>query len=634
MVRQKLVRFSIIVHIIIVAIVLTIVIYIFQVYTIIAPSSQSTRAHTESHSKFKDTKPSLHHHHSHKQNTIAARKYKNYIANYESKLSKIKVSPSTGNVLTHLDSIYFEMFNHDLPFSKRFDWIQNKTLLTKLDNITHYSRYDFQRTYNLDWKDNYFALHSLATIFHLNDSNKTRHNNSDTDYNMTHNFLTIDHDSHDHITRSISRNDVNINPKKQSHRRKFACDYKSPVFGIGMQKTGTLTLNNALHLLGFSFSRDERRISNRHWGLDPFYYDNFVSFLTRDEIIAIVLWHPFIRDFIHYIFTNQSIKAYSSGDMPWAVFYPIYDFFMSSISSPRPIAGSRSNIKSNKFIITIKDSNRDLANSHIKALALVRHNMEVNRYNNKDHKVWKTLNDVTWPGDGSGSTITGFDLAYLLAWRYDRHTNEVFKYFFNIDLEYNFDMFNIYDKLGYNYNYNYINGQMQDSNYNRNYNINNNISLWNERLLVINWSQLIRDSNDTTTMFERSGIYDFLGCKYTIWDNENGKYKYNKKKFAKYDNNWPKNEHKTSVIKDIIPKEIKRLNWKLYWYERYKKKNTGTRFAQTEDKILRPQSKGKNTISNVKLNLDFEKLDLIPRIVKSRKMLRLEFIQQDWISPF
>ena len=188
--------------------------------------------------------------------------------------SKYPIPIGTKYPYIDIESIYFEIFKNDLSYSHRFDWINNKTLLTKLDNITNYKNYDFIEKEKI-WKNNdYYFRRNMSQIFSQSKINKISILNLMNGYFPNH---------------------------------KIVCKFKHPVFGIGMQKTGTLTANAVLHKLGYRHSMDHaRHISIHHWGFDPF-YSNSLDFATRDEILSVVLWHPHIRDYLYYLFNNITI---------------------------------------------------------------------------------------------------------------------------------------------------------------------------------------------------------------------------------------------------------------------------------------------------------------------------------------
>ena len=364
-----------------------------------------------------------------------------------------------------------------------------------------------------------------------------------------------------------------------------SCNFTGKVFGLGMMKTGTLTLNQAVTNLGYFPSADSHEISIHHWGFDPYYLENLIMWLPRDEMIAVSLWHPYIRDKLLNVVDN----TITTGDMPWASFYPVYDRLYPNA----------------KFVLTVRNSNRDVANSHIKTWAWIatgRQKSQANNGNNNRNNrnrmvrntgpnlVWKTLDDVTWPA--GNSLITGYDLAYLLAWRYDTHTQMVLKYF--------------KDKYG------------------EDYSENDGMNVRDKKLLVINWEELKKMNVDNIDLYTFSGLIDFLQCPNIFGESR-----------------WPYNKHDSSYAYDIIPRNITNLNWKLYWYERFMMINDGKQYAQTEIDILSNENDNntnktivKDKNKNKKENKKYQTIELIPRIYFAKgRRFALSITEKDWISP-
>ena len=94
--------------------------------------------------------------------------------------------------------------------------------------------------------------------------------------------------------------------------------------------------------------------------------------------------------------------------------------------------------------------------------------------------------------------------------------------------------------------------------------------------------------------------------------NELESYNIAKNKFSK----WPNNYHSAHGIIDIIPK-----NWQLYFYERYNNIHNGTRFAQTEWRVVSENCQNiigekKSNILCADVTLDYQTVTLIPRFLK------------------
>eukprot|EP01083_Nonionella_stella_P156902 508640_1 len=204
-----------------------------------------------------------------------------------------------------------------------------------------------------------------------------------------------------HIPRLASRGSQYIHPNnvKAEH-----CRYKGKVFVLGMMKTGTSTLRQALSQLGYLTKWKPMPGMNRNtcsWMYQALwdYYSNFnyPNFVASDDI-SWLFWNE--KLFEHLL--SMSDESFNFGDSPWLFMYTVFDALYPK----------------SKFILTVRNSTYDLVNSDVK--------MEMrHRYKNKEW-INKTLTSLDVR---STYKVTVREFAMLSARRYEKHNENVMRYF-------------------------------------------------------------------------------------------------------------------------------------------------------------------------------------------------------------
>ena len=204
-----------------------------------------------------------------------------------------------------------------------------------------------------------------------------------------------------HIPRFKSRGKQWIHPNnpKADH-----CKYKGKVFVIGMMKTGTNTLRQALSQLGYLTHWKPMPRLNRNtctWMFQALwdYYANFnyPNFVGADDI-SWLFWNEKLYEHL----LSMSDQSYNFGDSPWLFMYQIFDQLYPQ----------------SKFILTLRNSTWDLVNSDVK--------MEMrHRYKNKQW-INKTLESLE---EKTTYKVTVREFAMLIARRYELHNEKILKYF-------------------------------------------------------------------------------------------------------------------------------------------------------------------------------------------------------------
>ncbi|ETO36168.1 NAD dependent epimerase/dehydratase [Reticulomyxa filosa] len=122
------------------------------------------------------------------------------------------------------------------------------------------------------------------------------------------------------------------------------CKHQGKVFGIGLMKTGTTTLVKALELMGYGCYRD----SCLHLGLWKYVQDASMVWKSINDITMDIFQH----DELIGKFRNTSLRAQAFGDSPWCFLFVIFDKWYPN----------------SKFILTIRDSPAQIAQSHLNYL--------------------------------------------------------------------------------------------------------------------------------------------------------------------------------------------------------------------------------------------------------------------------
>ena len=178
-----------------------------------------------------------------------------------------------------------------------------------------------------------------------------------------------------HFLRDTSKTlDDRLSLKKLSKlKRKTAgiiCDFNGKVFGIGMFKTGTTTLRNALHKLDYFGYYTEH-----FWVPNNWYRNIFDIYRFSSDDIS---WMFYQSDVIKRILAHSDI-SYSFSDAPWLFLYHLFDQYYSVPPKPdsqlqpnefeefEKIYGNLTNMDNGaKFVLTIRNSTWDAVNSVVK----------------------------------------------------------------------------------------------------------------------------------------------------------------------------------------------------------------------------------------------------------------------------
>ena len=127
------------------------------------------------------------------------------------------------------------------------------------------------------------------------------------------------------------------------------CKFKGKIFCLGTQKTGTTTMKSILvDTFGYKCSHNPL-ITCDDTRLDPYMNDILPSAVATDDISWVIHSKPFYNDFIQSVMSSNVF-----ADSPWYHLYPFYDQLIPSNHS--------------KFILTVRDSTRDVLNSRLKML--------------------------------------------------------------------------------------------------------------------------------------------------------------------------------------------------------------------------------------------------------------------------
>ena len=152
--------------------------------------------------------------------------------------------------------------------------------------------------------------HTQLLNTNINDSD-TENTNTNQNTNRN-NVVNIPYNPYPHIPiqlpRRISTNlnkyprDKQIRLKITEERRfRYGCQHRGKVFGIGMFKTGTSSLTDALNILGYPCAFGSSTTSCKHSPLWNYYYDwSFPYFIGSDDI-SWMFQHPGVLKYILYV---------------------------------------------------------------------------------------------------------------------------------------------------------------------------------------------------------------------------------------------------------------------------------------------------------------------------------------------
>ena len=204
-----------------------------------------------------------------------------------------------------------------------------------------------------------------------------------------------------HIPTFKSRGNKWIHPNNPKADK---CGYKGKVFVIGMMKTGTNTLRQALSQLGYLTKWKPMPGLNRNtctWMFQALWdwYSNFnyPNFVGADDI-SWLFWNEKLYEHL----LSMSDESFNFGDSPWLFMYQIFDQLYPN----------------SKFILTIRNSTWDLVNSDVK--------MEMRHRYKKKSWINKTLESLD---ERTTYKVSVREFAMLIARRYEYHNEKIMKYF-------------------------------------------------------------------------------------------------------------------------------------------------------------------------------------------------------------
>eukprot|EP01084_Bolivina_argentea_P264523 448103_1 len=111
--------------------------------------------------------------------------------------------------------------------------------------------------------------------------------------------------------------DINYGTSELTHPYNKRCVHKKRVFVLGIMKTGTTSMTNALSHLGYHCTHN----SCIHLG-NWFHFIDTVHLWQPFEVITLSILN--MTDLLReYITTSNAALAF--GDSPWCFLYPIFD---------------------------------------------------------------------------------------------------------------------------------------------------------------------------------------------------------------------------------------------------------------------------------------------------------------------
>ena len=187
------------------------------------------------------------------------------------------------------------------------------------------------------------------------------------------------------------------------------CGFKGKVFTLGMFKTGTKSISQALRYLSYRCGGSQLMNSCRFMSIPtthPAYeYSShwwFRAGYTLDPL--------FNDSFSLQVIRNIADEAFNAGDGPWLFLYPLFDQWYPN----------------SKYILTVRNSTWDIVNSDLKMIC--RSKLHKHEYchslNTKELKAFEESRISKF-----ARTVTGKQLIKGIARRYEQHNRNVIEYF-------------------------------------------------------------------------------------------------------------------------------------------------------------------------------------------------------------
>ena len=203
--------------------------------------------------------------------------------------------------------------------------------------------------------------------------------------------------------KSFNKNIINNKKLRQ-------CGYKGKVFGIGMFKTGTTSLNLALSFLGY---KDNAKTSIYKWLKQyPCNYGHWYLILRHyfDLILSLIS----VNDGEILLDTlRRSQISYNFGDFPMLYFWPFHDMWYPK----------------SKFILTIRNSSAKFVNS-VMLFCLQLTECMLQFTEKEINKDLVNLTNFRW---NKYDEIDGVELAHYMAMIYELHNERIINYFTRYD---------------------------------------------------------------------------------------------------------------------------------------------------------------------------------------------------------
>ena len=236
-------------------------------------------------------------------------------------------------------------------------------------------------------------------------------------FNITETFTKDSVDPFRHISSAYNYSVPNPSyPVPEFHSD--SCKYQGKILNIGIQKTGTTTMMNALQQLGYKCSKH-----GRSWIPETCYYHELGHPYKHMMGYPLSFWRAFSADDITYLFANkeyhnelylnmQDSQLFMDG--PWCFMYPLFDAWYD-----------RSRIK---YIYTMRATTYNRVNSVIKFHLMKR----CRRKKGKHCSEPEFLKEIYW-GSPMESRISNHhrleELVMLMARLYEKHHENVMRYF-------------------------------------------------------------------------------------------------------------------------------------------------------------------------------------------------------------
>eukprot|EP01084_Bolivina_argentea_P104144 186510_1 len=171
------------------------------------------------------------------------------------------------------------------------------------------------------------------------------------------------------------------------------CKHKGKVFGIGINKSGTTSVNEALTLLGYSHNKTFTTWYGKPKAFGQKYNAPFLYFRPFYDVLNVFFMNKALMDKIY----SKSYVSYNFGDSPSCFLWQVYDKLFPN----------------SKFILMRRSSTWSIVNSNLKYATVY----------GRDTTRTCDMNKYKFKG------LSSSDFANWIAMRYELHNQRVIDYF-------------------------------------------------------------------------------------------------------------------------------------------------------------------------------------------------------------